>query len=418
MNILFTHEISYLRNPIFEFHVLPELLSLRGHNVYAIDYGQEQGSGLISGYQEMDIARVYPDAKVHLIRPPFLKMPTIGRLGYSLYIYAVYIKVLREKKIDVVILYSVPTNGVQLILASRKLGVPVVFRSIDVLHKLVPRVLALPTRTAEKWVYRHVDRILTITPTLSRYAVKLGANPTKVGILPLGITLQCPPDATKSTRNGLWGKTQGKYHTMVFVGTLPHFSGLDNLISRMPDLVARIPKLRLLIVGDGAQRTKLEQMIQELGLGEQVKITGMVPHDDVPEWISRADIGVLPFPADGATRDIFPTKVLQYMAQGKPVVANPLPGLVEYGLGEKQGMVYVRNRDWGEAIVDALANRSRLGILAKEYVEREHGYDKMVDRLENILSEMVGRESTRGSPRTDTSNHQTTPKLGDKTPKH
>jgi len=105
MNILFIHEISYLRDPIFEFHVLPELLFLRGHNVYAVDYGREQGSGLISGYQETDVARVYPDAKVHLIRPPFLKMPVIGRAIYSCIYYVVVYKVLHSHKIDVITTY-------------------------------------------------------------------------------------------------------------------------------------------------------------------------------------------------------------------------------------------------------------------------------------------------------------------------
>jgi len=323
-----------------------------------------------------------------LIRPPFLKIPVIGRLGYSLYIYVVYGKVLREKKIDAVILYSAPTNGVQTIIASRRLKIPVVFRSIDVLHKLVAKPLALPTKLAEMWVYRHVDRILTIAPALSRYVVKLGANPAKVGILPLGIALDLLPDATKSKSDRLWGKAQGKYHTLVFAGTLPPFSGLDNLISRMTDLIARIPNLRLLIVGDGVQRPKLEQMIRELGLGEQVKITGMVPHDDVPKWISQADIGVLTFPASGATRDIFPTKVLQYMACGKPVVANPLPGLVDYGLGEGQGVMYVRNGDWGDAIEKALANREVLGKAARRYVAQEHGYDRIVGQLEKELNEL------------------------------
>jgi len=306
---------------------------------------------------------------------------------HSLIYYYVIYTILKSRKIDIVILYSAPTNGVQTILAAKKLGIPVIFRSIDVLHKLVPKVLALPTKMAESWVYWHVDRILTITPALSRYVEKLGANPAKVGILPLGIDLQTLPEATRAKSDGLWSKTGIVYHTMVFAGTLPLFSGLPDLINRMPELVARIPSLRLLIVGNGVQRPELEQMIRELGLGERVKITGMVPHDDVPKWIAQADIGVLTFPTEGATRDIFPTKVLQYMAQGKPVVANPLPGLVEYGLSEEQGVVYVRNGDWVSATLNALVNRDALGEKARRYVEQEHGYDQIVSRLEQELKD-------------------------------
>jgi glycosyltransferase involved in cell wall biosynthesis len=156
----------------------------------------------------------------------------------------------------------------------------------------------------------------------------------------------------------------------------------------MPDLATRIPNLRLLIIGDGAQRPLLEKQIRELGLGEQVKITGMVPHDEVPKWIAQADIGVLPFPMDGATRDIFPTKVLQYMTQGKPVVANPLPGLVDFGLGEEQGIVYVRDGDWGEAIKKAIKDRVVLGERARNYTEQNHGYDRMINQLEKEIAEL------------------------------
>jgi len=378
MNILFTHEIPYLREPIWEWHQLADLLSLREHNVYVIDYGATR-------YQEMDIARVYPDAKVHLIRPPSWGL---GRPMHSLiYNYVIY-TILRSRKIDAVILYSAPTNGWQTIIAAKRLGIPVVFRSIDVLHKLAPRVLSLPTKVAEGWVYRHVDKVLTITPALSRYVVSLGANPDKVGLLPLGIDLQTPPDALRATTDRLWSKTGISYPTMVFAGTLPYFSGLPDLLRQMPELVAHIPNLRLLIVGDGVQRPELERMIKELVLQECVKITGMVPHSEVPEWIAQADIGVLTFPAEGATRDIFPTKVLQYMAQGKPVVANPLPGLVDFGLGEEQGVVYVRDRDWGSAILVALVNRRALGEKARGYVEQGHGYNKIVGRLEGELESL------------------------------
>ena len=375
MNILFVHEIEWRRDPVWELHTLSELLSLRGHNVYAVDYGATH-------YQEADIARVYPSAKVHLIRPPSFGL---GRLMYGvIYNYVIY-TILKSRKIDVVILYSAPTNGIQTILATKRLGIPIVFRSIDVLHKLVAKPLALPTKMAERWVYRHVDKILTITPALSRYVIKLGANHAKIRMLPLGITLNPPPDALSAIRNVLWGKTWGKYHTMVFAGTLPHFSGLDDLISRMPEIVTCIPNLKLLIVGDGAQRPKLERMIAELCLEERVKITGMVPHEDVPKWIAGADIGVLTFPAEGATRDIFPTKVLQYMACGKPVVANPLPGLVDYSLGREQGVVYAWNDDWASAIEKALGNKAVLGGLARRYVEQEHGYDRIMSRLEREL---------------------------------
>ncbi len=382
VNILFAHEIPWMRDPIFEPHVWADMLSLRGHNVYAVDYGATR-------YQETDIARVYPGAKVRLIRPPSFGL---GRLSYGFLYYYVVDKVLREEKIDAIILYSAPTNGIQTILAAKRLGIPVVFRSIDVLHKLVPKALALPTKLAESWVYRHVDRILTITPALSRYVVKLGANPDKVGILPLGIDTRCLALHLGEAREGLWGKTGIICQTIVFAGTLPPFSGLDILIGQMPGIIARIPGLRLLIVGDGKQRPKLEQMIQELGLGEQVKITGMVSHSEVPYYIQQADACVNTFPDSGATRDILPTKVLQYMSGDKPVVSNPLRGMLDIGIGRKQGVVYVENNNWETAIRTALTSKANLGADAREYVVNNHSYDKVIEQLEWEIETLIQKQ--------------------------
>jgi len=90
---------------------------------------------------------------------------------------------LLEKKIDVVMLYSVPTNGLQTIYSARRLNIPVVFRSIDLLHQLVPPVLSMPTKFLERRVYARADEILTITPNHSRYILSMGAAESKIKML-------------------------------------------------------------------------------------------------------------------------------------------------------------------------------------------------------------------------------------------
>jgi len=394
MNILIVHESDYLRKVVYEYQTLAELLSLRGHNVYAIDYESmwERDGGLISHYQEMDVARAYPDAKVHLIRYPFLKIPVISRLSYSFLYYVVIEKVLRDKKIDVVLLYSVPTNGLQTILTAKKLGIPVIFRSIDVLHQLVANpVLSLITHQLEKWVYKRVDRILTITPALSRYVVDCGALSDRVCVLPLGVdTLVFRPlDEDIELRHRLGFEDTDKI--IVFVGTLPRFSGLDNFIRQFPRMKSDIPELKLLIVGDGEQRPKLERLIGELGLGKDVLITGLVPHDEVPRYINLATVCINPFPVSDITRDIFPTKVLLYMACGKPVVSSPLDGLMDMGIGEEQGVLYAADKYFHPLIADSVKNAADLGRKALAYATEFHGYDSVVDRLETEIRELVER---------------------------
>ena len=97
MNILFIHEIDWLRKVVFEIHTLSELLSLSGHQVYAIDYESmwvkdkplDFGSfrtDLVNG-----VARAYPDASVSLRRPGFIKIPGLSRLSAA---FTHYIEIL------------------------------------------------------------------------------------------------------------------------------------------------------------------------------------------------------------------------------------------------------------------------------------------------------------------------------------
>ena len=87
MNILFVHEIDWLRKVVFEIHTLSELLSRRGHRVYAIDYESMWKKehafdfGSLKTRTVDGVSRAYPDASVHLIRPGFVKIPGISRLS-------------------------------------------------------------------------------------------------------------------------------------------------------------------------------------------------------------------------------------------------------------------------------------------------------------------------------------------------
>ena len=191
MNILFVHEIDWLRKVVFEIHTLSELLSLKGHNVYAIDYESMwvKNSALDFGRlktKEVSVARAYSGASVTLFTPGLVKIPVVSRASTFPLQYRQIEKIIKEKNIDVVILYSVPSNGLQAITLAKKFGVPVVFRSIDTLNRLVSnRILSRITYFFERFVYSRVDLILTISPQLSRYVKKLGAK--KVKLLPLGV---------------------------------------------------------------------------------------------------------------------------------------------------------------------------------------------------------------------------------------
>lgn len=389
MNILVIHEVSSLKKVAFDFQFLSELLS-QNNNVYVIDYESMWNKHSNSKYQELRVAKAYHDSKATLIRPPFIKIPILSRLSAFFSHYKVIEKTIKEKKIDAIILYSVPTNGLQTIYLAKKYHIPVFFRSIDILHKLVHNpILSCITKQLEKVVYSHADLILTISPKLSDYVKKLGAK--NVRYLALGVDTNVfkphPPDKDLREKWGI--KETDK--VIVFVGTLPTFSGLNEFLYFFDMVLKQYPDTKLLIVGDGEQRYDLETIIKNLELNENVILTGYQPYSDIPKFINLADICINTFPILPMTNDIFPTKVIQYLACGKPVVSTKLAGVKALIKDTLDGVVYSNDYyDMAENIIFLLVNPivlKQVGNNGVIYVKQNHDYANIITELESIINE-------------------------------
>ena len=114
----------------------------------------------------------------------------------------------------------------------------------------------------------------------------------------------------------------------VAVANLRPVKGLDILLQALPDVLSVHPQFYLLIIGEGAQRPRLEQLIEELRLADRVKLLGR--RLDVMSILAACDLGILPSLSEG-----LPNAVIEYMAAGLPVVATDVGGLRE--------MVFPRN---------------------------------------------------------------------------
>ncbi len=406
MNILFIHEIDWLKKVVFEIHTLSELLSLFGHNVYIIDYESMWQKdnffdlGSLKTRVVDNVHRAYPKAKVSLRRPGFIKIPVLSRLSAIFTQYREIRRTLIEKKIDVIVLYSVPTNGWQAIHLARKLNIPVVFRSIDALNQMVLLPLLRPfTRLLEKYVYRRADYLMALTPKMERYVIDLGADPSKVGLMliPVDTDMFKPTPAPEALREK-WGLSKSDV-VILFIGTLFDFSGLDILVQHFSEVIKEVPEVKLLIVGDGPQRARLEKTIENMRLRKQVIVTGFQPYNEMPQYINMSTICINPFLTNDTTRDIFPSKNVQYLACGKAVVATSLPGMAAVISGEGQGVAYCDSvADMTKEIVTLLKSVKRRQTLEKAglaYARQKHNNEKVARQLEEKLKEVV-KEKRQG----------------------
>jgi glycosyltransferase involved in cell wall biosynthesis len=400
VNILFIHEVDWLAKVVFDMHFLAEALSLLGHRVFAIDYENVwhrdglSDLGSLKTKRVDGICRAFEGASVCLRRPGFIKIPGLSRISAAFTHYLEIQKTIKEKDIDAIVLYSVPTNGLQAVHLARKYHIPVVFRSIDILNILVSYPVLRPiTRLLEKRVYARADAVLPNTPQYSRYIASMGVAESRIRLLPFPVDtgLFCPSADCSGVRQK-WELGESD-KVIVFIGTLFEFSGLDDFIRQLPQVLTEIPEAKLLIVGDGPQRPKLERIIAELGLGRQVIITGFQPYPTMPQYINLATVCINPFLVNETTRDIFPAKIVQYVACGKATVATALRGITTILPGESHGVVYANNAaDMAREVITLLKSaerRQELGGAGLNYVRQTHSYEKIAHELERILEEAI-----------------------------
>jgi glycosyltransferase involved in cell wall biosynthesis len=379
---------------------LPELLSSLGHNVFVVDFGSLRDRkhifdfGTLRTKEFNDASRAHAGSSVELIRPGFIKAPFLDRASAIFTHYFEIKRIIRDKKINAIVLYSVPTNGLQTITLAKKYGVPVVFRSIDVIHMLVPRKILRPlVFSLEKYVYTYVDKILTLSPKLSDYVERMGADKNKVELLPFGVDMSKFNPYVEAEELGDKLGIAENDRVIVYVGTLFEFSGLDLYLKQFPAVLKEFPEAKLVIVGGGALLRRLKKLVVDLRLEENVILTGFQPFDMMPQYINLADICINPFIVNMTTRDIIPGKIIQYLSCAKPVLATPLPGMVSLLSDPERGIVYSNIDEFAKNTIRLLKDSEMARVIGENgcrYVKNNHDEREIARKLDVILNHMIG----------------------------
>jgi phosphatidylinositol alpha-1,6-mannosyltransferase len=212
-------------------------------------------------------------------------------------------------------------------------------------------------------------------------------------MLPSGVdTEQFRPDQGAReeirARHGL-----GDRPTVVCVSRLVPRKGQDMLITALPELRKRVRDVALLLVGGGPYRKHLTEMVDDLGVGDNVVITGSVPWQELPAHYNAGDVFAMPARTRGKGLDVEALGIvyLEASATGLPVVAGNSGGAPEAVLDEVTGHV-VDGRDvcqLSDTLAALLADpvrARRMGQAGREWVGENWRWDVMADRLSGLLT--------------------------------
>ena len=250
---------------------------------------------------------------------------------------------------------------------------------------LVQRLLVLQERLS----IGLASAAITVNDALAARLVALGVPADKITVLLNSPSLARFDPAAHPRRTF---RADGTLR-LVYAGALTPTYELDVCLEAMARLAAARPELpvELDVYGRGDAAGSLQARATELGLAERVRFHGRIPVEDVPAVIAAADVGLAPTRRDPFTDFSLSTKIFEYGAMGKPVIASRLP-LVERTFPAGSIAVYEAGdpADLAAALLrlvdDSVAREAAIALATARIHELswEHEADRLlalVDRL-------------------------------------
>lgn len=239
-----------------------------------------------------------------------------------------------------------------------------------------------------------VNDVLTFVSHYARRRIAAALGPmAALEYLPPGVLTQTyrPDPVARAAIRRRYGL--GEAPLVVSVSRLVARKGQDSLIRAADRIRTLAPDARMLIVGDGPDRTRLTGLVDRLGLAGRVRLTGAVPWSDLPAHYAAADVFAMPCRTRGLGLDVegLGLVFLEAAATGLPVVAGRSGGAPETVQEGRTGTV-VDGRDVpavATAIADLLADPARaaaMGANGRRWVTQAWNWDASAGRLAELLS--------------------------------
>lgn len=252
----------------------------------------------------------------------------------------------------------------------------------------------------EKALLDNADLITCVSYTLKEQLENQNIDPKKIVVTPNGVdtTIYRPSISGKRVRE----KYDIKKNTVVigFIGTFGKWHGVEILVRAFARLCSEkiySDKIHLFLIGNGVQMPVVKKMIDDLGIVNQCTLTGSIPQSDGPMYLAACDILVSPTlrNSDGTPFFGSPTKLFEYMAMGKGIIASNMEQMSEILENEKTALLVEPNNI--EAVADAIERlvedeqlRCKIGLAAREEVCKRYTWEmhtqKIVNELYNRIS--------------------------------
>lgn len=242
--------------------------------------------------------------------------------------------------------------------------------------------------------FQSADLIIGNAESMEDELVAYGVSRDKICIIPNGVDAsRFSPEIDGSSIRSQLGFAKDDV-VVSFIGTFGPWHGAEVLAQTISKVCANDPHVRYLFIGGGGSYEQVKKIVKSSGYEDRVKMIGFVPQLEAPLYLAACDILVspqIPNP-DGTPFFGSPTKLFEYMAMGKAIVASDLDQMGRILHDNKTALLSIPGNveSLSNAIVRLAVDsdlRSMLGANAREEVVKKYTWDRHVQIILDKLAE-------------------------------
>jgi glycosyltransferase involved in cell wall biosynthesis len=246
----------------------------------------------------------------------------------------------------------------------------------------------------EIFLYKKSKLIVTLSPYFNKYLIESGINENKILLSLSGVNTQFFFPTEKD--HDLIGKykLQDKF-VVGYVGTMGLAHNHDDLLDIAESLlIKRQNNIHFVFIGDGARKSDLQKIINEKSL-TNANIDGPIQLDEIPKYWSITDLSLVVLKDIPSNKTVVPSKMLEAMAMGKPILLYAPEGEAKNLLEESGSGVYVqagRKDDLEKKILELAGNKELLNIFKQQSIlfskrySRESQAKEIINRIKALTS--------------------------------
>ncbi len=234
------------------------------------------------------------------------------------------------------------------------------------------------------WVYGKKPQYVVLSKYLKNRAIAHGVPSYNITIIPNGVDTQAFTKKGANVKKIRRDWNADKKKVIITVSRLTHKNAVDDLIRAFALVQKKIPSV-LVVCGTGEDEDKLKSLARELGVADDVRFLGLIPYNDLPKYVSSADVFVRPSLSEG-----FGNSFVEALACGVPIIGTSVGGIPDFLVDKKTGLFCkVHNpEDLADKITLLLKNKKLAKTIVKngqKMIKQRYEWSIVAKQFDGVL---------------------------------